>query len=144
MLESAPRSLILVSDDLIFPSRVREALRELPWTVRVVGAETALLTALANGAPAVILVNLNARRYDPLVVIAGLKAHPEARRIPILAFAGHVEAGKHAAARAAGADQVAANSSIALHLPAVLDRLLGAQRPDDALIDLAQETVDAR
>lgn len=105
----------------MFPSRVREGLRPLGRPLTVVATEAALASALA-APPAAVLVNLTARRYDPLAVIRRVKA--DAPGIPVLAFAGHVEKDKHAAAREAGADLVAANSSVALHLPALLNRLL--------------------
>jgi CheY-like chemotaxis protein len=122
---AAPRCLLLVADDLITPSRVREGVRPLGFAVRVTATDAAVREmAGALPAPAAILVNLTARRYDPVAVIAALKANAATATIPILAFAGHVEKEKHEAARAAGADLVAANSSVALHLPALLARLL--------------------
>lgn len=124
MTSETPPRLLLVADDLMFPSRVREALRPLEGTVKVAATETAALDAArSEPAPDAVLVNLTARRYDPLAVIRTLKDDERTRALPLLAFAGHVEAEKHKAARAAGADLVAANSSVALHLPKLLERL---------------------
>jgi CheY-like chemotaxis protein len=124
MTSETPPRLLLVADDLMFPSRVREALRPLYGTVKVAATETAAIDAArSEPAPDAVLVNLNARRYDPLAVIRAMKGDDRTRVLPLLAFAGHVEAEKHEAARAAGADLVAANSSVALHLPKLLERL---------------------
>lgn len=128
------KTLLLVSDDLMFPSRVREGVRPLGYAVRVAATETAALEAARRQGPApdAILVNLTARRYDPPALIRALKADEETRGIPLLAFAGHVEKDKHEAARVAGADLVAANSSVSLHLAALLSRLFtGLSSPDD-------------
>jgi len=129
-LPDAPAApvLLLVSDDLIFPSRIREGAKPLGYVVRVVAGENALAAALTEITPAAILVNLTARRYDPLQIITFLKANPAFRTLPVLAFAGHVEKEKHEAARVAGADMVAANSSVSLHLAALLPRLLQGER----------------
>ena len=108
--------VLLLSDDLLLPSRVKEALRPLAWSLTV--ASSGIETALA-AAPDLVIVNLAARRFDPLDAVRAAKAAGR----KTLAFAGHVEAEKHAAARDAGADLVAANSSIALHLPALLKQL---------------------
>lgn len=120
--------LLLVADDLMFPSRIREGARPLGYAVQTVGTGDAALAKVtaAEGQPlpAAILVNLTARRYDPHAVIRALKSDPAARSIPLLAFAGHVETEKHDAARAAGADMVVANSSVSLHLGKLLPRLL--------------------
>lgn len=133
-IDSFPRQgdaplLVLVSDDLMFPSRVREALKPLGYNLRVAATEAALREAVSgNISPLAVFVNLTARRYDPLEIITSLKESPATRGLPVLAFAGHVEKDKHAAARAAGADMVAANSSVSLHLPILLSRLLSGER----------------
>ena len=106
-------TVLLLSDDLMFLSRVREALRPLGWPLRQAAADFDTAFALR---PNVVLVNLSARRFDPLDAVVRAKG----AGLSVIAFAGHVEVQKHADARAAGADLVAANSSVALHLPALL------------------------
>lgn len=135
--ERAAPLVLLVADDLLFPSRIREAIKPLGYGLRVAATEAAARAALvaadsANGAapppvpPCAVLVNLNARRLDPVALIRAFKAPGgPAANVPLLAFAGHVETEKHDAARAAGADLVAANSSVSLHLDKLLGRLLG-------------------
>jgi CheY-like chemotaxis protein len=137
---AVPFDILLVSDDLMFPSRVREGLRPLGHTLKTVGSEAAVQSAIAGHVPSAILVNLTARRYDPLAVIAFLKGTAATAAVPLLAFAGHVETEKHEAARRAGADMVAANSSVSMHLPALLKKLLGGiASADAALIDLHED-----
>ena len=134
----AQQVLLLVADDLMFPSRVREGARPLGYTVKTASTEAAALSdAQADPPPIAILVNLTARRFDPLSVIAALKADPNTRAVPLLAFAGHVETEKHEAARRAGADRTAANSSVSLHLAALLSRLL-KPTPTEILEDVLE------
>jgi CheY-like chemotaxis protein len=129
--------LLLVADDLIFPSRVREGVRPQGFVVQVAATgERALDAARTTPYPVAILVNLTSRRYDALDVISRLKADSQTRTIPLLAFAGHTEIERHQAARRAGADRTAANSSVALHLPQLLQRLLhpdGKDSSDDVI-----------
>lgn len=126
-------TLLLVADDLMFPSRVREGARPKGYTVTVTATEsTTMAAATALPHPSAILVNLTARRYDPLQIIRQLKAEPATRDIPLLAFAGHTETEKHQEARRAGADRTAANSSISLHLIALLERLLRPSEKEDS------------
>ena len=124
----------------MFPSRVREGVKPLGYTVRVVATADAARDALrSDPLPLAILVNLTARRYDPLAVIAACKADDRAGTIPLLAFAGHVEKDKHTAARAAGADLVAANSSVALHLGALLTRLLAQEPAETDVLEIEEK-----
>jgi CheY-like chemotaxis protein len=132
--DRALKTLLLVSDDLMFPSRVREGVRPLGCKLTVAGTADAARNAAKEqeSRPDAILINLTARRYDAPELIRELKADESTRTIPLLAFAGHVEKEKHAAARAAGADLIAANSSVSLHLGALLSRLMnGKSSPDD-------------
>ena len=122
-----PQALLLLSDDLLMPSRIREGLRPLGLTLTTAATLDTALPFLNDGNFVAVFVNLTARRYDPLAAIQALK---RATTLPVLAFAGHVETEKHAAARAAGADLVVANSSVALHLAQLLPRLLSANAAD--------------
>ena len=113
-------TVVLLSDDLMFPSRAREALRDSGAMLVVVSTEAdAVRAAGAEIPPLVVLVNCAARRYDPFAAIRAIKdASPTVR---VVAFAGHVETKNHADARASGADATIANSSVALHLPRLLE-----------------------
>ena len=114
-----PITLLLIADDLLMPSRIREGIKPLGYTLELA---TSLESAVARAPQCqAILINLTARRYDPLAIIRALKAQFS---IPILAFVGHVEREKQEAARTAGVDFVVANSSVSLHLETVLTRLL--------------------
>lgn len=126
-----PQILLLAADDLLFPSRIREAVRSLGYVVQTAASLPALREKATTQPPVAILVNLHARGWDPPALIRGVKADPALRTIPLLAFAGHVETEKHAAARNAGADMVAANSSVSLHFPKLLARLLAGEHSPD-------------
>lgn len=131
--------LLLVADDLMFPSRIREGAKPLGYLVQVVGTADAAQTAAREKSPAAVLVNLTARRYDPVAVITALKEDPQTSPLPLLAFAGHVEQEKHQAAREAGADMVAANSSVSLHLAALLKRLLASKKSEgNDVVEIAE------
>jgi len=108
----------------LLSSRVREGAKAAEYTVVTASTqEAAKKAATGDPKPNVILVSLNARRCDAYTVIRDLKSDPITASLPILAFAGHAEREKHVAAREAGADLVAANSSVSMHLPILLTRL---------------------
>jgi CheY-like chemotaxis protein len=119
--------LLLVADDLMFPSRIREGLRPLGYTLQVASTEESARQQAEKAELIAVLVNLNARRYDPATVIRQFKTEAKTAHIPLLAFAGHVEREKHQTAREAGADMIAANSSVAMHLAPLLQRLLSGK-----------------
>ena len=125
--------LLVVSDDLMLPSRIREAAKPLGYAVQTVASETGVWDAVRKTpAPQALLVGLTARRMNPLALIVALKADAQTAILPIIAFAGHVETEKHQAAREAGADFVVANSSVALHLPQLLKRFAPTNPVEEA------------
>lgn len=128
-LPDANPDLLVVSDDLLLPSRIREAAKPLHCDVQTVSSETkAWEAARSASAPLAILVGLSSRRIDGIGFIRALKADTKTQNLPVWAFAGHVETEKHANARDAGADLSLANSSVALHLPQLLARLMVDQK----------------
>ena len=135
---AAAPAVLLAADDLMFPSRIREALRPTVYRLRVAASAAAVREQAGAEPPAAILVNMSARRFDPGSLIRDLKSDPVTSGVPVLAFAGHVETAKHDAARVAGADMVAANSSVSLHLPKLLARLLSGERSDDVVEEAAE------
>ncbi len=108
--------------DLMFASRIEGALGYLGYRPLIVKDRAALLAAAHVQVPVLVLVDLAAPGVDVPETIAALKASPVTRAIPLVAFGPHLDAAARAAAAAAGADAVVANSKLALDLPGLLAR----------------------
>jgi CheY-like chemotaxis protein len=110
--------------DLMFATRIESALGYLGYRPMVVKDAPSLLTAAHVQAPALVLVlvDLAAAGVDVPAAITALKASPVTRAIPLVAFGPHLDEAARAAAQAAGADAVVANSKLALDLPGLLAR----------------------
>ncbi|MFN2388813.1 MAG: hypothetical protein ABR575_04305 [Actinomycetota bacterium] len=87
--------VVLVSDDLLARARVESAVRGADARLRVVPADTSL-AGIADLAPALVLVDLDARSDDAVGPI-GRKGH-----VPVLAFFSHVHPEAAATARSGG------------------------------------------
>ena len=121
---SEPIRVVAVVRDLFFAVRIRDTLRPRGYLVEVAKSADALRQALAApvAPPALIIVDLAFSASDPPRLIAGLKADPATAALPILAFGSHLDHASRAAARAAGADRVVANSKLADDLPELVSR----------------------
>jgi len=108
--------------DLMFATRIESALGYLGYRPLIVKDAAGLLAAAHIQAPALVLVDLAAVGVDVPAAITALKASPVTRAIPLVAFGPHLDEAARAAARAAGADAVVANSKLALDLPGLLAR----------------------
>jgi DNA-binding NarL/FixJ family response regulator len=82
-----------------------------------VGTGEALLSQAQSQAPALVIVDLNARSA-PIEAIAGLRSAGCAA--PVIAFLSHVQVELAARAQAAGCDQVLPRSKFTQQLAAIL------------------------
>lgn len=106
--------------------------RPIPLTEPLAGALAGLVRRLAGDPPALILIDLAnpSHPWDP--TIQTLKTSSATRRIPIVAFGPHVEAGALDRAKALGADRVVTRGQFQSHLAEILQA--EARPPDEAAI----------
>jgi predicted metal-dependent hydrolase/CheY-like chemotaxis protein len=141
----ASRPLVLVlSQDLFFATRLQDGLRQMGYRVvgveaptdlgvkgeaierpvaltePLVGADAALIRQLTRQRPALILIDLTAEALPTVRWIQTIKTSAATRRIPILAFAPHVETEKLEAASDAGADETVSRGSLQANLAALV------------------------
>lgn len=146
MSDPRPNPLLLgFVADLMFVSKIEQAASYLGFAVRwvenadqiapaspdvpwrqpgehLVGRGAALLAALVEWQPALIVVDLSNdqvpwRRWVPLI-----KSAPATRRFPVICFGSHVDVETMQAAKSAGADAVLARSRFASDLPGLIQK----------------------
>lgn len=136
LARGAGMSALLLDTDLFFAVKVAETLKHAGYTTRTLRTLDAFVAALRDEAPpAVALVNLAARGVDWRAAIAAVRE----AGVPSIAFGPHVNLDDQAAARAAGATSVIANSRLAADLPGVVARAVRRSLSTDAKHDTAAE-----
>jgi hypothetical protein len=98
--DGRPPRIAIVADDLIWGTRLADAVRRLGAEPLPVRREAAVEGALAGAAGAI--VDMTARAYDPLAVLRAAAAHA----VPAIAVAPHDDLALRRAAKAAGASRV--------------------------------------
>src|SRR5262249_10636244 len=119
--ENSGRIIVLI-EDLLFGSRVRETLRGLGWRASFVGSREELERALAEGAD-LFVADLQAARIDPNEAIRCAKGCG----VPVLAYGPHIDAELLDSARKAGADEVVPRSAFSSRLSARIGSLTGKE-----------------
>ncbi len=111
--ESPPSGLVL-SDDLLFSSRITGTAEALGLHVRTVRTSDALLQQAEQARPTCVLVDL----HNPGLQIADLVTRLKALTPPplLVAYGSHVEAATLHQARAAGCDRVLPRSQFVAEL----------------------------
>lgn len=108
----------VLTDNIFFSTKITHNLKAAGVDARTFGTPDALTQAQATEPAEAVLVNLNARGYDPVAMIRELKAGDQPP--VVIAFCGHSDTETLEKGRASGADRVVANSAITMNAVAVL------------------------
>ena len=122
------RPVLVIMSDLMFRSRIDDVTTRLGLPLRAAKSMEQLERHLANSAPAIAIVDLEADTIDPSAAIARLRALPNGASLAIIAYAGHTNATAIAAGRAAGAGVVLARSAFTAQLAPLLERAAASER----------------
>jgi CheY-like chemotaxis protein len=122
------RPVLCVMSDLMFRSRIDDVTTRLGLPLRAAKSMEQLERHLANGAPAIAIVDLECDSLDPTAAIQRLRATPDGAALAIVGYAGHTNATAIAAGRAAGAGVVLARSAFTAQLAPLLEKAATAER----------------
>lgn len=113
--------VVAAVDDLLFASKLRATAKPLDVALVFARSPEALLAAVREHAPRLLIIDLNGSRMAPVETIRALRADPALPRVAIVAYVAHVDAPLIAAAHAAGADRVLARSQFVAQLAQMLE-----------------------
>ena len=113
------RRVLVLTDDLMFATRVRETGRRVGVEVDQRPAQPGVIAQLSSNTPDLIVVGLGSGGR-PLEVVCDLKADPRTKAIPVLAVYPHVDVELRRAALEAGCDRALPRSAFTTLLPGIL------------------------
>jgi DNA-binding NarL/FixJ family response regulator len=113
-------AILAAVDDFLFRSKIRAVAKHVNADVRFVQTQEEILAQAKAIKPALVIVDLNSQKVDPVAAIAALKGDAELAAVRTIGFASHVHVDLINAARRAGADQVLARSQFAGNLADIL------------------------
>ena len=103
-------TVAVVVDDMFFTAKINSAAAECGRrTERIKSPEQ--LEGLVANPPALVIIDLNSDRMDPLKVIEYLKSSGELSKVPVVSFVSHVQTDLIRGAQAAGCDYVLPRSA---------------------------------
>jgi len=106
-------------DDIFFQAKMAETARHTGVEMKTFSAGDALLAAMNEGSPSLVIVDLNARQ-SPTETIASLRSRDS--QIPVIAFFSHVQTELALRARQAGCTEVMPRSKFTKDLGAIFSR----------------------
>ena len=118
-IPTQPLRVLAAVTDLIFVSKISAAARQAGCPIEYFRDPEELKQAAA-GEPCVVIVDLNATGFDPVALIASLKATAETQQTQIIAYLSHVQHELKREAEKAGADLVLPRSVFSRNLYDIL------------------------
>jgi CheY-like chemotaxis protein len=117
--EQLPVRILAAVTDLFFAGKITAAAKRVGVPVEFVRSESELLQK-TDSAPAILLLDLNDARLDPVSLVARLKADPLRKDVRVIAFLSHVQVDLKRAADQAGCDLVLPRSVFSQQLDDLL------------------------
>jgi PleD family two-component response regulator len=114
--------ILAILDDLLFTSKIKATAAQLGIRVSFARSSAAALADMRSQTPALVILDLNNPRTEPLETVASMKADPALSGIPTVGYASHVQIDVIDAARKAGVDDVLARSAFTQRLNEILER----------------------
>jgi CheY-like chemotaxis protein len=124
MTTAETKKILAVVEDLFFTVKINESAKRAGMPIEFVKSEQDAIARAAVG-PALIIIDLNCARIDPLKLIASLKADPATGGISVIGYLSHVQGELKQQAQEAGCDMVMARSAFSQNLPQILKRHSG-------------------
>ena len=116
------RDILALVDDLFFSAKIGATAQSCGVPVEFVASRVALIAKAQGQAPGLIIIDLNGSATEPVESIRDLKALPELRATPLLAFFSHVQTDLRERAMAAGCDTVIPRSLFSRDLAQILTK----------------------
>ena len=112
--------IVVAVDDMFFAAKILNAAQNVGRDVERVSSLEALEESVAKQTPALLILDLNSSRLQPIATIKTLKAKQALASVPILGFLSHVQIELKRQAEAAGCDLVLPRSAFSQRLAEIL------------------------
>jgi CheY-like chemotaxis protein len=124
--------IAIVVDDMFFAAKIRAAAEAAARQVERVKSREQLEQDLVNDPPALMIVDLNSERLDPIEVIGFIKSRPALSQVPVVAFVSHVQVDLIRRAEQQGCDYVLPRSKFTQALTEIVSGDLSSLAPKTA------------
>jgi len=117
--QKTPVRILAAVNDLFFVGKITAAAQRVGVPVEFIRGEPELLQK-TDASPAILLLDLNDARLNPVSLVARLKADPLRRAVRVIGFLSHVQEDLKRAADQAGCDLVLPRSVFSQQLDDLL------------------------
>jgi CheY-like chemotaxis protein len=124
------RTVLAAVEDMFFLAKIEAAAKVVGVDLVEARSAEKVNEQLEVLNPDLIILDLNAKAWDPLEVIRRIRWEPKFKSTPVVAFLSHVQVELERAARAAGCENVIPRSAFSRDLPQILRTIKRAGSPE--------------
>ena len=124
MNQTNPKTILVAITDLFFYTKVRDALRQPEYQLEKARTQQDIVDKAVSASPRVILFNMNDLTLDAFQALEKLKAYPQLKSIPTLAFANHEEVDTWNRAKALGVTKVVSRNEFSARTRELVEELV--------------------
>lgn len=114
------KSVLVAVDDLFFSTKISETAKQLGIPLLFARSQDEVIARALTEKPALLIIDLNSNRCQPVETILQIKEDADLRHIPVIGFLSHIQADLKVKATIAGCDRVLPRSVFTAHLPKIL------------------------
>ena len=114
------RRVLTATEDLLFKSKILQTAEALDVEAAFPRSPKKFVDEVRGSAPDLLVLDLNSRRFEPLMLLRELKSDEATMHVPVVGFLSHVQKDLAIASRKSGCDRVMARSAFTRELPEIL------------------------
>ena len=118
------KTILVAITDLFFYTKVRDALRQPDYQLEKARVQQDILDKAVSTNPGAIILNMNDLTLDAFQALERLKADPQLKAIPTLAFANHEEVETWNRAKALGVTKIVSRNEFSARTKDLIDELI--------------------
>ena len=120
------KTILVAITDIFFYTKVRDALRQPEYRLEKARTQQDIVDKAVSANPEVILFNMNDLTLDAFQALEKLKADPQLKNIPTLAFANHEEVDTWNRAKALGVTKVVSRNEFSARTRELVEELFAS------------------
>ncbi|TKB60441.1 MAG: histidine kinase [Nitrospira sp.] len=119
-----PKTILVAITDLFFYTKVRDALRQPDYQLDKARTQQDIADKALSANPSVIIFDMNDLTLNAFQALEKLKADPQLKGIPTLAFANHEEVDTWNRAKALGVTKIVSRNEFSARTRALVEELM--------------------
>ena len=133
IVKTDQKTILVAVTDIFFYTKVRDALLPRGYTLERARAQAEIAVKASTAHPAAVILNMNDETLNAFQALETLRADPQFRSLPILAFANHEEIETWNRAKSMGVTKIVSRNEFSARTRGLIEETM-------AMVDSGQQS----